>query len=252
LVCLPPPEDANDEKEKQEVKNLAEPTTKRQTRIIPCLKNFRVICKESMFHSNKTPQVSSVFEITSTLPFIEPKDSLIIGDEHLSTFSAEEIVPIPRESEDTSRSDSKNVLPSCDDFSSINVPRDNSDISNLDEPTFLVTPLSDSNKDECLTPGDDIEFLLNHDPSTPLKSVASILEGFIGDLLFEENDNLFDLECKMNDWKRILYDAPIDEAKCFDPGGDNDEIDAFLAIEVPTYIEIYYDSEGDVSYLQSL
>ncbi|GJR37649.1 hypothetical protein Tco_1213333 [Tanacetum coccineum] len=211
-----------------------------------------------------------------------------MGDEHLSTFCAKEIVPIPREYEDTSRSDSKNVLPSCDDFSSINVPHDDSvtfynplfefdanfissdinplfdevleDIeckdsydSNLDESTFLVTPLSDSNKDECLTPGDDIEFLLHHDPSTPLKSVASILEGFIDDPLFEENDDLFDLECKTNDWKRILYDAPIDEAECFDPGGDNDEIDAFLAIEVPTYIEEgYYDSEGDVLYLESL
>ncbi|GJT72485.1 reverse transcriptase domain-containing protein [Tanacetum coccineum] len=257
LVCLTPPEDVIDEKEKQEVKNLAEPTAKRQTRITPCLKNFKVICKESIFHSNKPPQVSLVFAITSTLPSIEPKDSLIMGDEHLSTFSAEEIVPIPRESEDTSRSDSKNVLPSCDDFSSINVPRDDfvtfsnplfefdvnfisSDInplfdevledieckdsydSNLDESTFLVTPLSDSNKDECLTPGDDIEFLLHHDPSTPLKSVASILEGFIDDPLFEEI--------------------------C-----DNDEIDAFLAIEVPTYIEEgYYDSEGDVLYLESL
>ncbi|GKA04766.1 hypothetical protein Tco_0683886 [Tanacetum coccineum] len=110
--------------------------------------------------------------------------------------------------------------------------------SNLDKPTFLVTPLSDSNKDECLTPRDDIKFLLNHDPSTPLKSVAFILEGFIDDPLFEENDDLFDLECKTNDWKRILYDAPIDEAECFDPGGDNDEIDAFLAIEVPTRITL--------------
>ncbi|GKE78491.1 hypothetical protein Tco_1544611 [Tanacetum coccineum] len=70
-----------------------------------------------------------------------------------------------------------------------------------------------------------------------MKSVASILEGFINDPLFKENDDLFDLECKTNDWKRILYDAPIDEAECFDPGGDNDEIDAFLAIKVPTYIE---------------
>ncbi|GKG33979.1 hypothetical protein Tco_0434138, partial [Tanacetum coccineum] len=34
---------------------------------------------------------------------------------------------------------------------------------------------------------------------------------------------------------------------------DNDEIDAFLAIEVPTYIEEgYYDSEGDILYLESL
>ncbi|GKB71087.1 putative reverse transcriptase domain-containing protein [Tanacetum coccineum] len=234
LVCLPPSEDDNDEKEKQKVKNLAELTAKRQTRITPCLKNFK------------------------------PKDSLIMGDEHLNTFSAEEIVPIPRESEDTSRSDCKNVLPLCNDFSSINILRDDSvtfsnpffefdvnfnssdinplfdevleDIeckdsydSNLDESTFLVTPLSDSNKDECLALGDDIEFLLHHDPSTPLKSIASILEGFINEPPFEENDYLFDLEC------------------------DNDEIDAFLAIEVPTYIEEgYYDSEGDAIYLESL
>ncbi|GJV79983.1 reverse transcriptase domain-containing protein [Tanacetum coccineum] len=284
LVCLPPSEDDNDEKEKQEVKNLAESTAKRQTRITPCLKNFKVICKEIIFHSNKTPQVSSVFAITSTLPSIEPKDSLIIGDEHLSTFSSEEIVPILRESEDTSRKYSKNVLPLCDDFSSINVPRDDfvtfsnhlfefdvdfnsSDINplfdevlediecndsydfNLDESTFLVTPLSDSNKDECLALGDDIEILLHHDPSTPMKSVSSILEGFIDDPPFEENDDLFDLECKTNDWKKILYDAQIDKAECFNSGGGNDEIDAFLAIEVPTYIEEgYYDSEGDITF----
>ncbi|GJX72377.1 hypothetical protein Tco_0309548 [Tanacetum coccineum] len=188
-------------------------TAKRQTRITPCLKNFKVICKESMFHSNKTPQVSLVFVITSTLPSIKPKDSLIMGDEHLSTFSAEEIVPILREFEDTSKSDSKNVLPSCDDFSSINVPRDDSvtfsnplfefdvnfnysdknplfyeeleDIGckdsydpNLDESNFLVTPLSDSNEDEFFTSRDNIELLLHHDPSTPLKSVATILEVF--------------------------------------------------------------------------
>ncbi|GJY02863.1 putative ribonuclease H-like domain-containing protein, partial [Tanacetum coccineum] len=255
LVCLTPSEDINNEKEKQEVKNLAEPTAKCQT-------------------------LSSVFAITSTLPSIEPKDSLLMGDEHLSIFSAEEIVPIPRESEDTSESESKNVLPSCDDLSSFNVPHNDSvtfsnplfefdvnfnssdinplfdevleDIkckdsydSNLDESTFLVAPLSDSNKDECLTPGDDIEILLHHDPSTPLKSVASILEGFINEPPFEENDDLFDLECKTNDWKRILYDDPIDEAECFDPGGDSDEIDTCIE-------EGYYDSEGDVLYLESL
>ncbi|GJU25450.1 hypothetical protein Tco_1164071 [Tanacetum coccineum] len=288
LVCLTPSEDVKDEKEKQEVKNLAKSIAKRQTRITPCLKNFKVIQKESIFHSNKTPQVSLIFAITSTLLSIEPKDSLIMGDEHLSTFSAKEIIPILRESEDTSRSDSKNVLPSCDDFSSINIPRDDSvTFSNplfefdvnfnssdinllfdkvledigckdsydfiLDELTFLVTPLSNSNKDECLAPKDDIKILLNHDPSTPIESVASILKGFIDDPLFEEYDDLFDLECKTNNWKRILYDALIEKAECFNPGGDNDEIDAFLAIEVPTYIEEgYYDSKGDVIYLESL
>ncbi|GJU43038.1 reverse transcriptase domain-containing protein, partial [Tanacetum coccineum] len=292
------PEDDDDEKEKQEVKNLAEPTVKRQTRITPYLKNFKVTQKETIFHSSKTPQVSSVFAITSTLPTIEPKDSLIMGDEHLSIFCVEEIVPIPRESEDTfdnnkgcdltfsnlllgSKDNNNSILKEdvqeenfqvysnplfeFDDnynFSDVNPLFDKvlEDIeckdsydSNLDESTFLVTPLSDSKKDECLAPGNDIEFLLHHDPSTPMKSIASILEGFIDEPPFKENDDLFDLECKTNDWKRILYDAQIDEAECFDPGGDNDEIDAFLAIEVPTYIEEgYYDSEGDVLYLESL
>ncbi|GKF76946.1 hypothetical protein Tco_0229416, partial [Tanacetum coccineum] len=177
-----------------------------------------------------------------------------MGDEHLSTFHIEEIVPIPRESKDTSKSDSKNVLPSCDDFFSINGPRDDSVIfsnplfefndeyvssdinplfdemiedieckdsydSNLDKSTFLVTPFSDSNEDECLAPGDNIEFLLHHDPPTPMKSIAFILEGFIDEQPLAENDDLFDLECKMNDWEKILYNAPIDEAECFDPGG---------------------------------
>ncbi|GJZ33137.1 reverse transcriptase domain-containing protein [Tanacetum coccineum] len=148
-VCPPPSEDVNNKKEKQEVKNLAEPTAKRQTRITPCLKNFKVICKESIFHSNKPPQVSSVFAITSTLPSIEPKDSLIMGDEH---------------------------------------------------------------------------------------------RRFIEDPPFGENE--FDLECKTND-----------KAECFNLGDENDEIDTFLAIEVPTYIEddsippgieSDFDSEEDI------
>ncbi|GKF46338.1 hypothetical protein Tco_0136140, partial [Tanacetum coccineum] len=118
-----------------------------------------------------------------------------MGDEHLSTFSAEEIVPILRESEDTSRSDSKNVLPFIDinplfDEELEDIGCKDSYDSNLDESTFLVTLLFYSNKDECLAPGDDIEFLLHHDPSTPLKSVASILKGFIDDPPFEENDDL--------------------------------------------------------------
>ncbi|GKC95247.1 reverse transcriptase domain-containing protein [Tanacetum coccineum] len=298
LVCLPPLEDDNDEKEKQEVKNLAEPTAKRQTHITPCLKNFKVTQKERIFHSNKTPQVSSVFAIASTLPTIEPKDYLIMGDEHHSTFRVEEIVSNLRKSEDTFDNNkgcdltfSNLLIGSKDNDNSIlkedvqeenfqvysnhlfefDVNFNSSDVnplfdkvledieckdsydSNLDESTFLVTPLSDCNKDECIAPGDDIEILLHHDPSTPMKSVASILEGFIDDPPFKENDDLFDSECKTNDWKRILYDAPIDEAECFDPGGNNDEIDAFLAIKVPTYIEEgYYDSEGDVIYLESL
>nr|GEW43046.1 retrovirus-related Pol polyprotein from transposon TNT 1-94 [Tanacetum cinerariifolium] len=68
--------------------------------------------------------------------------------------------------------------------------------SNVDESTFLVTPLSYSNKDEYFTPGDDVELLLHYDPSIPKMSVASILKGFTDEPPLEENDDLFDLEFK--------------------------------------------------------
>ncbi|GJX63124.1 hypothetical protein Tco_0296024 [Tanacetum coccineum] len=55
--------------------------------------------------------------------------------------------------------------------------------SNLDESTFLVTPLFDSNKDGFFTPSDDIELLLHHDPSI---SIISILKGFIDEPPLEE------------------------------------------------------------------
>nr|GEX03623.1 reverse transcriptase domain-containing protein [Tanacetum cinerariifolium] len=108
----------------------------------------------------------SIIIITSplVLSIEDPKDSLIMGNENLSTIpekesdeviksSVEYFVPIPSESEDTSGSD--------------------------------ITPLFDSNEDEC-----------------------------------------------------------------FDPGGDVDEINAF---DNPlSFKDGYYDSEGDVLYLESL
>ncbi|GJX79487.1 hypothetical protein Tco_0327636 [Tanacetum coccineum] len=230
--------------------------------------------------------------ITPILPILEPEDSLSMGDEHLSTIpekesdeviksSVEDLVRIPSESEDTFESDSECDLPSCDDFSPIDIPEgksmtfsnplfDSNDdftssddeslsdedvpednvkiysislfefddeyissdvnplfnevlenieskdsyVSNLDEPALIVTPLSDFNEDECFDPGgdvDEIELLLHHGPSTPKISVASILEGFTDEPPFDENDDLFDLESKENEWKKILYDASIDE-----------------------------------------
>nr|GEU71329.1 hypothetical protein [Tanacetum cinerariifolium] len=108
--------------------------------------------------------------------------------------------------------------------------------SNIDEPDLLVTLLSDANKNECFDSGGDddeinvmdcednyydsegdilyLESLLNddlvhYDPSIPAMSVASILEGFIDEPPLKEYDELFDLEPKNDEWKKILYDAPI-------------------------------------------
>ncbi|GJU87829.1 hypothetical protein Tco_1295375 [Tanacetum coccineum] len=52
----------------------------------------------------------------------------------------------------------------------------------------------------------------------------------------------------------MLLVIPLSDAnenECFDPGGDIDEIDAFLDIDVSTVIKDgYHDSEGDVIYLK--
>ncbi|GJU32814.1 hypothetical protein Tco_1176403 [Tanacetum coccineum] len=154
------------------------------------------------------PQISPSIALAPVSSIMEPEDSLTMGDEHLSTISekesdefikssVEDLVPIPSESEDILKSDSDCVLPSSDDFSPIFEEKSKDSYnSNPDELTFLVTPLSDSNEDECLAPRDDVELLLHHDPSI---SIVSILEEFTNEPLLEENDDLFDLESKEND-----------------------------------------------------
>ncbi|GJY86294.1 hypothetical protein Tco_0500320 [Tanacetum coccineum] len=201
--------------------------------------------------------------ITPVLLTLEPEDSLIIGDEHRSTIpekesdefiksSVEDLVPIPSESEDTSGSNSD--LPSCDDFSPINVYEEK--FVTFSNHLFDSNDDFTSSDDESLSdedvPKDNVKIYsnpLHHDPSI---SIVSILEGFTDEPPLEENDDLFDLESKENEWKKILYDAPIDDV-IFDPGGDIDEINAFLDIDISTDIEDgYHDSKGDILYLESL
>nr|GEV85399.1 hypothetical protein [Tanacetum cinerariifolium] len=63
-------------------------------------------------------------------------------------------------------------------------------------------------------------------------------EGFIDEPPLEENDDLFDFESKENKWKKILYDAPIDdlmtEDKIFDLG-IHDQIFS------PTYVNLPFE-----------
>ncbi|GJU45776.1 hypothetical protein Tco_1203042 [Tanacetum coccineum] len=123
-------------------------------------------------------QIPPSIAITPVLPTLDPEESLIMGDEDLSTIpekklnkviksSVEDLVLIPSESEDTSGSDKDNVkiysnpLFKFDDeyiSSDINPLFDEviEDIeckasydSNLDEPALLVTPLSVFNEDKC-------------------------------------------------------------------------------------------------------
>ncbi|GKD75983.1 hypothetical protein Tco_1334265, partial [Tanacetum coccineum] len=218
--------------------------------------------------------------ITPDLPV---KDSLIMEDENLNTIpekesnkfiksSVEDLVPIPSESEDTFESDNDCDLPSCDDFSPINVYKEKS--------VTFSNPLFDSNDDfissddESLSDEDvpkenvkiysnplfefDDEYISSdinplfdevleniENPSTPKISIASILERFTDEPPFKENDDLFDLESKDNEWKKILYDASIDdlmtEDKIFNPGIP----DKFFS---PTYLKLPFEDRHYLSF----
>ncbi|GKC21368.1 hypothetical protein Tco_1023518 [Tanacetum coccineum] len=254
--------------------------------------------KESIIPLNEIiSQIPPSIAITLVLSTLEPEDSLITGNEDLSTIlekeseeviksSVEDLVRIPRKfvtffnplfysnddftsSDDESLSDEdvpkekvkiySNPLFEFDDeyiSSDVNplfdevledIESKDSYVSNLNEPALLVTPLSAFNKDECFDPGgdvDEIEFLLHCDPSTPKLSVASILEGFTDKLPLEENGDLFDLESKDNEWKKILYDAQIDglmiEDKVFDLGIHKKKFS-------PTYVSLPFEGRHYLS-----
>nr|GEW08971.1 hypothetical protein [Tanacetum cinerariifolium] len=180
---------------------------------------------------------------------MDPEDSLIMGDKDLSTIpekesdeviksSVEDLVPIPSESEDTSKSDSECDLPSCDDFSPINIIEGNS--------VTFSNPLFDSNND--FTSSDD-ESLSDEDvPEDKVKIYLNPLFEFNDEYISSDTNHLFD-EVLENIKNKDSYDSNLDEPnllvtpfsdtnedECFDPEGDIDEIDAFLEIDVSTDI----------------
>ncbi|GKC65401.1 hypothetical protein Tco_1097999 [Tanacetum coccineum] len=211
-------------------------------------------------------QIPPSIAITPVLSTLEPEDSLIMGNEELSTIpekesdefiksSVEDLVPIPSEFEDTSESDSDCDLPSCDDFSPINVYEEKSmTFSNL---------LFDSNDD--FTFGDD-ESLSDEDvPEENVKIHLNPLFKFDDEYISYDVNPLFDevlenIESKdsyvSNLDERALLVTPLSDAnedEYFDPGGVINEIDAFLDMDISTDIENgYHDSEGDIIYLESL
>ncbi|GKA48530.1 hypothetical protein Tco_0741488, partial [Tanacetum coccineum] len=175
--------------------------------------------------------------ITPDLPTLKPEDSLIMGNEDLNTIpekesdeviksSVEDLVPILSESEDTSESNSDCDLPSCVDFSPINVYEERS--------MTFSNPLFDSNDDFTSSDDDSLS-----DEDVPEENDIKSKDSYVSKL---------DVP--------VLLVAPLsdtNEDECFDPGDDIDVIDAFLAIDVSKDFEDdYYDSEGDIIYLENL
>nr|GEW08388.1 hypothetical protein [Tanacetum cinerariifolium] len=191
------------------------------------------------------------------LPIEDLEDSLIMGNEELSTIpkkesdeviksSVEDFVPIPSESEDTFESDSE-----CDDFSPINIP----------EGKFVTfsNPLFGSSDD--FTSSDD-ESLSNDDvPEDNVKIYSNPLFEFDDEYISSGGNPIFN-EVSEDIKSKYSYDSNLNEPallvtplfdsnedECFDPGDDVDEINAF---DIPLYFEDgYFDSKGDVLYLES-
>ncbi|GKA81299.1 hypothetical protein Tco_0787991 [Tanacetum coccineum] len=177
------------------------------------------------------------------------------GEAPKNIGQGEDLVPISSESDDTSESDSECDLPSCDDFSPINIPEGKS--------VTFSNPLFDSNKD--FTSSDD-ESLSDEDvPEDKVKIYSNPLFEFDDEYISSDVNPLFDevlenIESKdsyvSNLDEPALLVTPLSDAnedECFDPGGEIDEIDAFLDMDISTDIENgYHDSEGDIIYLESL
>ncbi|GJT56324.1 hypothetical protein Tco_0991378 [Tanacetum coccineum] len=206
-------------------------------------------------------QITLSNAIIPVLPTMKPEDSLSMGDEHLSTIpekesdefiksSVEDLVPIPSESEDTPGSDSE-----CNDFSPINIPEGKS--------VTFFNPLFDLNDD--FTSSDD-KSLSNEDVlKDNVKIYSNPLFEFDAEYIFSDENPLFD-EVLENIESKDSYVSNLDESallvtplsdanedECFDPRGKIDEIDAFLNMDISTDFEDnYYDSKGDIIYLESL
>ncbi|GKC74690.1 hypothetical protein Tco_1120573 [Tanacetum coccineum] len=199
--------------------------------------------------------------ITPDLPIT---DSLIMEDEHLNTIpetksdeenesSVKDLVPIPSESEDTSENDSDCDLPSCNDFSPINIFEEKS--------VTFFNPLFDSN-DDC-TSSDDESYKIEGFWKTMLRFTRSLSFRFDARIYLCDVNHIFDevlenIESKdsyvFNLNEPALLVTPLsdfNEDECFDPGGKINEIDAFLDMDISTDIENgYHGLEGDIIYLE--
>ncbi|GJU59647.1 hypothetical protein Tco_1237413 [Tanacetum coccineum] len=207
---------------------------------------------------------SQIPPITPVLPTMEPEDSLSMGDENLSTIpekesdkviksSVEDLVPIPSESEDTSGSDNECNLPSCNDFSPINV-------SGKKSVTFS-NPLFDSNED--FTSSDDESLSVEDVSEDNVKIYSNLLFEFNNEYISSDVNPLFDevleaIESKdsyvSNLDEPALLVTPFSDTntdECFDPGGEFDEIKACLTSDWKMMMD--FDSgRRQFSYLEKL
>ncbi|GJR12565.1 hypothetical protein Tco_0795217 [Tanacetum coccineum] len=214
-------------------------------------------------------QIPPSIAITPILPTMEPEDSLIMGDENLSTIpekesdefiksSVEDLVPIPSESEDTTDNDSECDLPFCDDSPPLDVLGGN--FVTFSNPLFNDNDAFTSSDDESL-PEEDV-------PKENFKIYSNPLFEFDDEYISSDVNPLFnevleDIESEDSYVSKLdepdLLVTPLsklNEDECFDPGGDFvlEEIEACLTSDsIPPGIDDDdFDPEGDILLLEKL
>ncbi|GJY33978.1 hypothetical protein Tco_0418447 [Tanacetum coccineum] len=200
---------------------------------------------------------------------MEPEDSLIMGDENLSTIpekesdkviksSVEDLVPILSESEDTSESDSECYLPSYDDFSSIDVPCDNS--VNFSNALFDANDDFTSSDDESLleedVPKENFKIYLNPLFELDDKYISSDVNPLFNEVL-EDIESEDSYVSKLDEpYFLVTSLSKLNKDACFDPGGDFilEEIKACPTSDsIPPGIDdADFDPEGDILLLEKL
>nr|GEX55575.1 hypothetical protein [Tanacetum cinerariifolium] len=170
-----------------------------------------------------------IFDDTCDVPFCDNSPPLDVLNDHFELFF-----------------DFNDDCTSCDDFSPINIFEEKS--------VTFSNPLFTSNDD--FTSSND-ESLSDEDVSKDnVKIYSNPLFEFDDEYISSDVNPLFD-EVLENIKSKDSYDSNLDEPnllvtplfdinedECFDPGGDVDEINDFE--------NGYYDSEGDILYLESL
>ncbi|GJY75505.1 reverse transcriptase domain-containing protein [Tanacetum coccineum] len=133
-------------------------------------------------------------------------------------------------------------------------PFSGSTTTHSDDPSPSSSPVKTSDNlkefaDELTLLKKDIQEGNFQDHSNPLFEFDDNFKSSTINPLFDEmekNSNVFD--------EPVLLNTPLsDKVECFAPEDNNDEIDAFLAMEVSSnFEEGYFDSEGDVTFLDNL
>ncbi|GJX68863.1 reverse transcriptase domain-containing protein [Tanacetum coccineum] len=205
--------------------------------------------------TESSPKTDTSIAITPILPTVEPEDSLIMGDKDLFTISekeldelikssVEDLVPIPRESEDTSDNDKECDLPFYDNF--VTLFDLNDDFTSSDDESFPKEDVQEENFKFIRTLF--LYLMTNIDVSTDIEDGYYDSEG---DIIYLEslliNDTIPNLppEVFFDHDPRSLKDEHDNDnlksmVKVFDPG-------IHEKIISPTYVRITFEDHHYLS-----